>query len=742
MNKFYIAVVMLFATTLHAQNKNIDSLKTLTEIKIVSDKGKFIPGSGDYINLKKMNFLNQTDINKVMRNVPGVNIRDEEGFGLRPNIGLRGTSVNRSAKITLMEDGILMSPAPYADPSAYYFPTFARMQGVEVLKGSSQIKYGPYTIGGAINLLSTAIPNTFKGFAQLSYGSFGTNQQHFWVGDSKKNFDYVFEVNRLASNGFKQLDNGGNTGFDRSDFMGKLRWHTIENSKIPQLVTLKFLNTNENANEAYLGLTFEDFKANPLRRYAATQKDNLILNHHHLTINHTIIPYKGLTVSSTAYYTKTFRDWARVNSIDGQSINSILANQNNYLIPYQIMIGKADGNVSHQSAARTYFSKGFQSSIQYFFETNSIKHKIQLGLRLHQDQADRYGTVSTFSMTNGAMILSNAGIKGNSENQIRAAQSFAGFVHYDLKYKGLSISPGIRFEQIGFKFKNYGNNDYARFGSNLKSAKNNINILLPGIGIHYQIKNDMNIFGGVHQGFSPPGMPSVSSTTQAKAETAVNYEIGFRIQKENIKSQIVGFLSDYANILGSDNVSAGGIGSGDMFNAGNAMIKGTEISFEYNIASLFQHSDELKIPLQLAYTFTQAKFAETFINGGGDWGSGTINKGDFIPFITPHLLTLSIGFEKNKFNINLNAKYVGKTRTKPGQNAAITPSSNVNYNDVNAIASFLMIDVSANYRFYKQCTAFAVINNLTNNKNIIANLPQGYRPSLPLSVSAGLKLDF
>lgn len=743
--KAFVFPLLLLSLTASAQTHTTDSSRNqeLEEITIVGNRSNSIPGSGQHINHETIEKLNQSNINNILRIVPGVNIRDEEGFGLRPNIGLRGTPVNRSAKITLMEDGILMAPAPYADPAAYYFPTFARMQGVEVLKGSSQIQYGPYTIGGAVNLISTAIPDSFKGFAQVSYGSFNTNQQRIWVGDSKKNFDYVFEVNRLASNGFKTLDNGGNTGFDRRDLMGKLRWHTHQKAKVYQSLSLKFVNTTEESNETYLGLTYSDFKANPNRRYAGTQKDALNMSHHHVSLTHSIFPMKGLSVNTTAYYATTFRDWARANSFGGQSIQSVLNDPNAQASAYRIMTGQENGDVEYQSAARTYQSKGIQLQTNYHFSTRKVQHHLRAGIRAHADQADRYATRSTYNMSNGTMILSAAGVKGNQENQLREANSLATFLQYDIRINRLKISSGLRYETIKLDFLNYGTADNARIGTALKTATNDVSVFLPGIGFNYTLNADMNIFGGIHKGFSPPGMPQVNAVNgQATAETSINYELGYRMHTNGFHAQITGFLNHYDNILGSDNISGGGAGTGNMFNAGNALIQGVEVGGSYDVLHRKDGMNTVKLPVSIAYTYTSATFEETFVNGGGDWGSGTIHKGDYIPFITPHLFTGSIGVETKKFNTTLTARYTGYTRVKPGQGDKIMPVNHVSMAGVNTLKSFLIIDVSANYTISKNFTAFTLLNNLTNSSAIVANLPQGYRPNMPLSFCVGLKAHF
>lgn len=743
MKKLFILPLMVFGNILQAQQLT-DSIAILelNPVTIIGTSAHLIPGSGQYISSKTLDKLNQPNINHVLRTIPGINIRDEEGFGLRPNIGLRGTSVNRSAKITLMEDGILIAPAPYADPEAYYFPTFLRIQAIEVLKGSSQIKYGPYTVGGAINLISTEIPTSFKGFAQVSAGSFGTNQQRVWVGDRKQSIDYVFEVNRIASNGFKQLENEENTGFERTDMMTKLRWHNHEKAKVKQSILMKIIKLEEIGNETYLGLTYEDFKANPLRRYAATQKDLLNMKHNHISFLHTIRPTKNSVIHTTFYFSKTYRDWGRVNSIGGNSINNIIGNPNLFATSYQIMTGQSNGNIDYQNASRTYISKGIQTNAQLRYITGKVNHTLQIGIRIHSDQSDRYGTGSTYTINNGKMILTSVGVKGNKENQIRKANAMAAYLKYDMEYKGLKITPGVRFEHIEFNFQNFGNNDNGRLGTGLSFATNTMNIILPGIGFNYAFYNGSDVFAGIHKGFSPPGMPSVNSITeQAKVETAINYELGYRYDQNGLQVQAAAFLNEYAQILGSDNMSAGGLGTGDKFNAGYATVKGIELSIGYNILETLvaRNKTKLKLPLHIAYTYTNAQFKETFINGGGDWGTGTIYKGNLIPFITPYLLTVSLGIEHNKLNTILIARYVGETRTKPGNEPTIVPANNIGYNSVNALKSFLMIDWSTNYLFTKRCTLFFNINNVTNNKAIVANLPNGYRPNMPMGFNIGLK---
>ncbi|MCH7564241.1 MAG: TonB-dependent receptor plug domain-containing protein, partial [Gemmatimonadetes bacterium] len=285
-----------------------------------------LPGAAHILNreaLEAPEFV-YDNVHEMLRRIPGVNVQEEDGFGLRPNIGLRGTGVERSSKITLMEDGVLIAPAPYAAPSAYYFPVAGRMEAIEVRKGSSQVKYGPRTTGGAINLVSSSIPESFAWTIDAAGGENGTLKTQARVGNSSDHFGWMVEGYRIETDGFKRLTNGDPTGFEVEDFVGKLRINTDRDATTYQQVELKVGFTDEVSDETYLGLTDSDFALSPFRRYAASQFDVLDAEHSQVQVRH-FLAHGRLDFTTTLYRNDFSRNWYKLQSVRGKGISSVLA---------------------------------------------------------------------------------------------------------------------------------------------------------------------------------------------------------------------------------------------------------------------------------------------------------------------------------------------------------------------------------------------------------------------------------
>ena len=114
---------------------------SLDEVTIIGHRRapSDVPGSAHVLDQEALGVFLQSDVMRVLRAVPGVYLQEEDGFGLRPNIGIRGSGLDRSARVALLEDGVLIAPAPYSAPSAYYFPTQRRMYALEVRKGPATV---------------------------------------------------------------------------------------------------------------------------------------------------------------------------------------------------------------------------------------------------------------------------------------------------------------------------------------------------------------------------------------------------------------------------------------------------------------------------------------------------------------------------------------------------------------------------------------------------------------------------
>lgn len=722
--------------TLEADFSLTEAISSLNEVLIMSNGNlglKDIPGSVQYISPKEIQKFSYTDVNRTLRAVPGINMQEEDGFGLRPNIGLRGTGVERSSKITIMEDGVLMAPAPYSDPAAYYFPTIGRMQGIEILKGSSQIKYGPFTTGGAINLISTQIPNEFSGRINLLGGSFGGRNLHAFVGNSHKNFAYLVETFQYGSDGFKQLDGGGNTGFDKKDYIAKFRVNTNPTAKIYQSLTFKIGETKETSNETYLGLTETDFQANPNRRYPGSQKDLMTTSQSQFSVSHLIKLSKSFNITTTVYRSDFTRNWYKLDAVnDSTGKKTSIANLLNDPIKFNDAFSIVTGTSSKTANAlfvrannRTYYAQGLQTVLNYNFKTGKILHEINLGFRYHNDEVDRFQWDDEYAMKNGVMQLTKSRTHGTESNRIKQANATATYLQYKLKYNKFTVIPGIRYENISMSEKDYGKTDPQRTGKSVIESKNQVDVFIPGIGIDYKFNRNISTFAGVHKGFSPPG-----TKDETQPEESVNYELGARYAKNALSGQAVIFFNDYRNLLGSDLAAAGGGGTGDLYNGGEVQTKGLEFQMTYDLLAVRKQS-KFSLPLSIVYTYTDAVFKNSFVSTFEDWG--TVAAGDQFPYMANNQFTFTLGLEHKKISVNLSGRYMDEMRTAPGQ-GEIPASKKTD--------SYFIIDASANYILHKNISLFTNAVNLTDKVYVVARRPAGLRPGMPRAFNLGLKANF
>ncbi|MFH4967997.1 TonB-dependent receptor [Gaetbulibacter sp. M240] len=728
---------LLILGATYAQETQKDSIQKLDQVLINAQvifgskyEAKNRTGSSYYISPNELEKFNYTDINRVLRAVPGVNIYEEDGFGLRPNISLRGTSPERSAKISIMEDGVLIAPAPYSAPAAYYFPSVARMQAVEILKGSSQIQYGPFTTGGAINLVSTKIPNSFNGALKTSFGSFNTMQTHVKIGDSKTNFGYSVEYLNLNSDGFKNLPDGSNTGFDKNDFVAKFRLNSNPDATFNQSVSFKFQYSDEVSNETYLGLTQNDFNNNPFNRYASSQEDKMTNDHIQFMATHKINFSKQFRITSNAYYNGFSRNWYKLNDVvyNGNKVGiaSIISNPQDYPNHMNIIDGSTNSDndaLILKTNNRNYIAKGIQTKFDYHWSTANVFNDLEIGVRYHYDEEDRFQLKDGYSILDGEMNLTSNGTPGSDANRISSAKAFAASILYKLTYKNLTLTPGLRYENIVLNRDNYGTSDPNRIGNELSTRENKVDIFIPGIGFNYKINRNTSVYGGVHKGFSPPG-----NEIGQKAEESINYELGSRFNLQGLRGEAVIFYNDYSNLLGSDLAATGGTGSLDQFNAGEVAVKGIELLLNYD---LLQNNIKFSLPITFGYTFTDTEFLNSFGSDDSLWGE--VTAGDELPYIAKHQFNTSISLEHNRFELNLNGRLNGAFRTLAGTET-ITAD--------NGVTSNFIIDFSGKYHFSKNLSVTGNIINLLDKTYAVSRVPAGLRPGHPFGAYAGLEFQF
>ncbi|MGB0291885.1 MAG: TonB-dependent receptor family protein [Luteolibacter sp.] len=704
----------------------LDAL-TLSGSKVVGSREDAwdLPGSAAYLDAAEWRQKGYTNVNRILGTVPGVYLREEDGFGNFPNISMRGADGTRAEKVTLMEDGILSAPAPYTAPSAYYSPRAARMAGLEILKGSSQIKYGPQTTSGVINYLSTPIPGADAPnfYWRSTYGSDNTFINHAYYGDtletSNGRLGYLFELYHETSDGFRDLDGGGDTGFTTYEPMFKVFWEP--DTALKQRFEFKWGFTDLDADETYVGLSEADYAANPYRRYAGTQFDNIQTEQNRTYLKWIAEPSEDFSFETAVYYNDFERNWYKARGVDVTDANDVA-----------ILNGSLAGTITDglRANARTYESYGIQFSSLYEFETGAVEHDLEFGARLHYDEIRRFqrndDLVSAGTGSDGFSIVTGA--PGSGGNRFQSTEAISLWMTDEIDFGKLAISPGFRYESMDLD-----NIDYLSDATNTPTAdrSGSESYFAPGMGFTYDINEDNKLFGGVFKGYSIPS-PRSNLKDGVEKEESLGYELGARHRSRGVTSELVAFMTDYENLVST----SAGLGLGGNENVGEAQVYGLEALVSYDLGE--EKGLGYGVPMYLSATWTSAELKGPSLSSGGadDIYAGG-SDGSNLPYIPEWQIAAGVGVVFEKWGANLDMTY-----SSSSFGTANNFDSPVDDALQGKIDSVLIFDLSGHYQFSENVKLVGGIQNLLDEEAITSRAPLGARANAPRSLYGGFELTF
>lgn len=679
-----------------------------------------VAGSAQRLSPEDLDVFDRGDIQRVLEAVPGVQARTEDGYGLRPNIGLRGAASDRSAKVMLLEDGIPIAPAPYAAPAAYYYPLPTRAVGVEVWKGASSIRHGPQTVAGAVDVQTRAVPRGPILVGDLGVGIEPDIDLHVAGGWGGAQFGLLGEFAHVGARGWKVLDGGGPTGFQRQDGMWKLRFADATGARWAQL---KVGWGWEQSFETYLGLTQEDLATAPNRRYAASQRSEMNWRHGAIELRWGAAVRHGLRLDGAIWVHGLERSWTKLNGFaDGPDLHDIFASTGSGQAGLYLAILRGDEDSTdprHElllgTNDRRYLSVGTQTLLHWTASPkDGVEHELEAGVRLIHDGVRRHHTERRQRMIAGSLVDAEGAEENTTAHLRSSALGLAAHVHEELSIGRLHLMPGLRLEVV--------HTEQHEHGGATGEGRWQVGVL-PAFGALVVAHPNLHLYGGVHRGFSPlsPGQDE-----GVKPEGSWSSEAGLRYARRRTFVEATGFLNAYDNLLGQCSFAAGcaEAQADSQWNGGRALAGGLELVARQGIdlpAGLGLHFGG-------TYTLTRATFLESFASGSPLWGD--VKKGDVLPYQPEHRAQIQVGVDLRYVRVDAAVFVVSAQRDVPGQ-GPITDAAHV--------PAQATLDLAVAVPIRAGLSAYASLENVTNQRAVQSLRPFGARPGRPFHASFGFR---
>lgn len=654
---------------------------------------------------------------EALRKAPGVYVREEDGFGLRPNIGIRGLNPSRSTKVLLLEDGVPLSYAPYGDNASYYHPPIDRFERIEVFKGSEQIRFGPQTAGGVVNYISPLPTREPSGSLSVTAGNRDYFNAHARLSRGPVLIDYV----RKQGDGSR--DNTESTVND-------LNLKTVLDLGGAQALTLRANYYSEDSQITYSGLTDAEHR-NFGRFYNPFHNDTFEAQRIGASATHEVMFNPDLVLLTNVYGAYFQRDWWRQSSTTTDTQCDTAA------VPYVAVTGtfvsdRAAGIAvdpdrcnSRQGRLREYYTYGIEPRLQLAHRAFGIANELEAAVRAHYEIQDR-------RQENGSSPTAESGTV--AENNERRVDAYSAFVQNRFLFGRFSVTPGVRVEYIRYERTNRLAN-----GGAGASGEDQLTEVIPGIGGTFNPTPTTTLYAGVHRGFSPPRVEDVISNTTLQAvdvpaDDAIEAEIGVRTApRPGVDLQAAIFQNDF-----SDQVVVGSVAGGNLpLAVGEALYQGVELAgrVEFGTLLAWRHNVYLRGAYQWLPTARVESPFTRVDTGAVIQGSA---EGDRVPYAPKHLLNLGLGYAHPRgFSAEVEMVYTSEQYADFANTEAPDGTGQVGVLD-----DYTVVNLALNYSVPGTgWTGFFTIKNALDEE-YIADRTRGILPGTPRLYQAGVQYRF
>ncbi len=701
--------------TYNIQEVSITGVKSLKGMGHLSDEVGGIVYAGKKTEVLLLDSIDaniaQSNPRQLLGRLPGAVFSETEGGGFPSNgIGFRGVNPVQSIETNTRQNGYNISADLFGYNEAYFLPPLEAVEQIQVIRGAASLQFGPQ-FGGAINYIVKQGPKDkpFEFNTEQTLGSYGFFNSYNSIGGNYKRFSYFGYFDFSTQQGWRP-----NSNFRQYNGYVHLQYNFNDNVKLSAEYSAM-----QNRIHMSGGLNDAEFAADPRASYRDRNWLSSPWNIVALMLDAKIGTHASFTWKNA--FMNSARNLVWRNEDGGpQVLDTINPATNQY-----------DNREVEREQFRNFTSEG---RFLVHYNLGQTENTFAGGLRFYYSALGRMGhgngtTGADFDMS----IDSNGWGTDSKYTTVNVAPFFENVFRVTSRF---SITPGFRFEYIHSSESGY-TDAYSSSNPPPPSSRTRY-IPLAGIGLQYDVARRMQFYANISQAYKPMDYDAITpfgSTAvidpHLKDASGFNSDLGFRGTLKNyLMFDVNAFALLYNNTIGIVQKTDSG-GTYDFeTNVANSLHIGTETYVELFPVKMLTSSEKYgQFSFYNSFSYIHAKYISGLYKGNWDE-----NAPQFVE-------RLGATYAIKGFSATFNFSYTSM---------CYTDATNTRYSaddaTVGIIPSYIVMDVSATYKFLKRFNIKAGINNLANTNYFTLRTGEypgpGIIPSVGRSFYVGIGARF